>query len=150
MSTRSRKETGIRKDTSSKKNAKVISRKVIEEKKLTSRSAGLQFPVGRIHRLLRKGNYAPHIGSGAPVFLAATIEYLVAEIVELAGNAAEDNRKKRISPRHLQLAIRNDDELHKLLEDVTIAQGGVLPNIHKVLLPPQKTKNEKDNQSEEK
>lgn len=35
----------------------------------------------------------------------------------------------------MQLAIRNDEELNKLLSGVTIAQGGVLPNIQAVLLP---------------
>jgi hypothetical protein len=53
----------------------------------------------------------------------------------LAGNAARDNKKARINPRHLQLAIRNDEELNKLLSGVTIAQGGVLPNIQAQLLP---------------
>ena len=100
-----------------------------------SSKAGLQFPVGRVHRLLRKGNYAKRVGAGAPVYLAAVLEYLAAEILELAGNAARDNKKSRIIPRHLQLAIRNDEELNKLLGNVTIAQGGVLPNIHSVLLP---------------
>merc|ERR1719242_452548 len=100
-----------------------------------SARAGLQFPVGRVHRLLRKGNYAARVGSGAPVYLAAVIEYLTAEVIELAGNAARDNKKTRIIPRHLQLAIRNDEELNKLLAGVTIAQGGVLPNIQAVLLP---------------
>ena len=102
--------------------------------------AGLQFPVGRIHRLLRKGNYAQRVGAGAPVYLAAVLEYLAAEILELAGNAARDNKKTRIIPRHLQLAIRNDEELNKLLGNVTIAQGGVLPNIHAVLLPSKSSK----------
>jgi len=63
------------------------------------------------------------------------MDYLAPEILELAGNAARDNRKKRVIPRHLQLAIRNDEELNKLLHGVTIAQGGVLPNIQAVLLP---------------
>ena len=74
-----------------------------------SSRAGLQFPVGRVHRLLRKGNYAERVGAGAPVYLAAVLEYLTAEILELAGNAARDNKKTRIIPRHLQLAIRNDE-----------------------------------------
>jgi histone H2A len=105
--------------------------------KSTSRSAkaGLQFPVGRIGRFLKKGKYATRVGGGAPVYLAAILEYLTAEILELAGNAARDNKKTRIVPRHIQLAVRNDEELNKLFGSVTIAQGGVLPNIHSVLLP---------------
>ncbi|CAK1597174.1 unnamed protein product [Parnassius mnemosyne] len=114
---------------------KTIGGKVKGKAKSRSNRAGLQFPVGRIHRLLRKGNYAERVGAGAPVYLAAVMEYLVAEVLELAGNAARDNKKTRIIPRHLQLAIRNDEELNKLLSGVTIAQGGVLPNIQAVLLP---------------
>ncbi|CDH51910.1 histone h2a [Lichtheimia corymbifera JMRC:FSU:9682] len=114
--------------------------------RLAETQAGLQFPVGRIHRLLRRGNYAQRVGAGAPVYLAAVLEYLTAEILELAGNAARDNKKSRIIPRHLQLAIRNDEELNKLLGHVTIAQGGVLPNIHSSLLP---TKTKKAGASQE-
>jgi histone H3/H4 len=111
----------------------------VKSKSRSSR-AGLQFPVGRIHRHLRKGNYSERVGAGAPVFLAAVLEYLSAEILELAGNAARDNKKARIIPRHLQLAIRNDEELSRLLCGVTISQGGVLPNIHAVLLPKKQDK----------
>jgi histone H2A len=100
-----------------------------------SSKAGLQFPVGRIGRFLKKGKFATRVGAGAPVYLAAILEYLTAEILELAGNAARDNKKTRIIPRHIQLAVRNDEELNKLFGGVTIAQGGVLPNIHSVLIP---------------
>ena len=82
-----------------------------------------------------KGRYAQRVGSGAPVYLAAVLEYLAAEVLELAGNAARDNKKNRIIPRHLLLAVRNDGELGKLLAGVTIAHGGVLPNINPVHLP---------------
>ena len=57
------------------------------------------------------------------------------QVLELAGNAARDNKKNRIIPRHVLLAVRNDEELGKLLAGVTIAHGGVLPNINPVLLP---------------
>lgn len=111
------------------------------ERTKTSKSvkAGLQFPVGRIARFMKKGRYAQRMGSGAPIYMAAVLEYLAAEVLELAGNAARDNKKNRINPRHVLLAVRNDDELGKLLQGVTIASGGVLPNINPVLLPKKTT-----------
>ncbi|CUT99832.1 histone H2A [Echinococcus multilocularis] len=80
--------------------------------KTRSARAGVQLPAERV-------------GAGAPVYLAAVLEYLaVVEVVELAGNAAHDNKKTRLIPRHLLL----------LLGGVTIGQGGVLPNMQAVLL----------------
>ncbi|KAM9740306.1 LOW QUALITY PROTEIN: histone H2A type 1-A [Dama dama] len=110
-------------------------RKAHAKAKTRSSKAGLQFPVGRIYLLLRKGNYAECVGAGASVHLAGVLEYLMAEILELVGDASRDKKKPRIIPCHLQLAIRNDEELNKLVGSVTVAQGGVLPNIQAVLLP---------------
>ena len=99
-----------------------------------SAKAGLTFPVGRLGSLLKKGKFAKRIGAGAPVYMAAMLEYLVAELLELAGNAAKDHKKSRIVPRHIQLAIKNGQELNKFLGKVTIASGGVMPNLHSALL----------------
>ncbi|XP_044059241.1 histone H2A, sperm-like [Siniperca chuatsi] len=117
-----------------------------QSSKSRSSKAGITFPVGRIHRLLRKGSYAERIGNGAAVYLAAVLEYLTAEILELAGNASHDNKKQRIAPRHILLAVKNDEELNKLLAGVTISEGGVIPNIQASLLP-KKTKAPKDDNS---
>jgi histone H2A len=59
--------------------------------KSTTRSskAGLQFPVGRIARYLKIGKYAQRVGAGAPVYLSAVLEYLAAELLDLAGNATK-------------------------------------------------------------
>ncbi|XP_050096155.1 histone H2A, sperm-like [Anopheles aquasalis] len=103
--------------------------------KTKSSRAGLTFSVGRTHSYMRRGNYAERIGAGSSVYMTAVLEYLVAEVVELAGNAARDNRKTRITPRHLLLAVRNDEELSSLMKDITFAEGGVLPNINAMLLP---------------
>lgn len=108
------------------------------KKKLTKMSrsarAGVLFPVGRMMRYLRMTTHKYRIGVGAPVYMAAVIEYLAAEILELAGNAARDNKKGRITPRHIKLAVANDEELNQLLRGVTISNGGVLPRIHPELL----------------
>ncbi|XP_064600790.1 core histone macro-H2A.1-like isoform X2 [Liolophura sinensis] len=104
--------------------------------KSTSRSsrAGVLFPVGRMLRYLKRDTHHYRIGAGSPVYMAAVIEYLTAEILELAGNAARDNKKGRVTPRHILLAVANDEELHQLLKHVTIASGGVIPKIHAELL----------------
>ena len=107
-----------------------------DKKKPISRSAkaGLQFPVGRIHRFLKnKATSTGRIGATSAVYTAAILEYLTAEVLELAGNASKDLKVKRITPRHLQLAIRGDEELDTLIK-ATIAGGGVIPHIHKSLI----------------
>ncbi|KAI9253354.1 histone-fold-containing protein [Phascolomyces articulosus] len=109
-------------------------------RKTRSAKAGIHFPVSRIHRGLRqqRGYYIQqeqHVGTGAPVYLAAVLEYLMAEILELAGNAAHADKKSCIASYHLQLTIRNDQYLKKLVNDFTIAHSGGHPIFHSNLFP---------------
>ena len=105
-----------------------------------SSKSGLQFPVARVERMVKLGKYAKRIGEAACVYLTAVVEYMVAEVLEQAGNATRDARRKRVVPRTLMLAIRNDEELNEFLRGVTIPDSGVIPLIHKSLF---KKKNKK-------
>ncbi|KAJ7281788.1 histone-fold-containing protein, partial [Mycena rebaudengoi] len=98
-----------------------------------STKAGVVFPVGRIRRYLKAGCQY-RVSVAASVYLAGVLEYLMAELLELAGNCAIDHKKVRIIPRHIQLAIRNDPELDRLLAKIVIVEGGVVPHIHASLL----------------
>jgi len=104
-----------------------------------SKKAGVVFPVLRIQRHLKNGNYAAKVRPGAAVYMAGVLEYLIAEVAELAGNSSRDNKRKRITPRDITLAIRNDEELNQLCGNVTIASGGVIPLLHEVLLQSKKS-----------
>lgn len=93
--------------------------------KTRSFRAGLHFPVGRVHRVVH-ARTGKRVGALAPVLLAATLEYLLAEILELSAKAASDHKRLRITPRHIMLAIRHDAELALLIRGMTIIGGGVL------------------------
>ena len=67
-----------------------------------------------MYRYLKVAILKRRVAVGAPIYLSAVLEYLCAEVLELAGNAARDNKKKIITPRHILLAVANDDELHRV------------------------------------
>lgn len=104
------------------------------------RKCGLAFPVGRIEGMMRK-NIKGRITETAPIGMAAVLEYLSAEILELAGNAARDFKRARVNRRCIMLALMNDQEFVDLIEGnkMTIP-GGVIPNIRPELLPTKKAK----------
>eukprot|EP01083_Nonionella_stella_P263218 894369_1 len=105
--------------------------------------AGIVMPVPRVARVMKTGKYAERFGRTAPVFMAGVLDYLVAELVDLSGAIAKSSKKKRITPRAVNLAIRSDADMNALLGDALVSGGGVLPHINKVLLKGKKKKRSK-------
>jgi histone H2A len=113
---------------------KSVARKSGSKSSSLAKKAGLIFPVGRIASQLRKGRYAARVSTSAAVYQAAVLEYVVAEILELAAKAVlQRGKAKRITPRALTLAVRHDADLGTLLKDVTLSRGGVVPRVEKAL-----------------
>lgn len=104
---------------------------------LKSVRAGLTFNVTRIEKLMMLESTTARKSAGAAVYLTAVAEYLAAEVLELSGNSARDNKRIRITARNIKLAILNDEELNRLYFDTVIA-GGVVPRIESALLLPAK------------
>jgi len=100
-----------------------------------TKKAGLVLSVARVLRKLKEGRYSRRVGVTGAVYLASVLEYLVAEVLELAGNCARFYHKKRVSPRCIQLSLLHDQELAMLTRGAVLPGGGVRPYIHPQLLP---------------
>jgi len=85
--------------------------------------AGITFSISRTERKMMKQSVACKKRSMAAVFLAATLEYVTAEVLELAGNRARDHQKIRITPRFIKMSILHDEELSKFFDDVVMSGG---------------------------
>lgn len=106
----------------------------------------LLFPPGRIHRALKEGAYAKRVSRRAARFLAAILQQLTKELLQVALIQAENDGKVRINNRHIALAIAEDEDFASLLSDVIIARGGVRPMIHPELLT-RRPKNAEDKEA---
>ncbi len=107
--------------------------------KSKSARAGLIFPVGRVTSLLRNGRYAKRVSPASGAYVAAVLEYLVAEVLELTSKYAVSRKRTRVSPRDITVAVRHDRDIGALLKDVTVSGGGVIPNVNKTLLKKSKS-----------
>ena len=107
-----------------------------------SSRAELVMPVTRIGNFMKYKTGSYRQGASGPVYMASVIEFLTAELLELAGNVARDGKRKTISSHHIFLAVLNDEELSKLFEEVQISNS-VVPGIHPSLLPKNKKKKAK-------
>ena len=94
-----------------------------------SKRAQLIFPVARIEKNMRITLKGVSIGESAAVAVAAVLEYIVAEVLELSGNSCRSDRRKRILPKDVLKSIKHDEELDKLLHNVAIPQGGISSHI---------------------
>ena len=108
----------------------------------TTERAGLVISVTRVRRYMKNGNYAPRVAGLSAVYMSAVLEYCVAEVLEIAGTVVKDNFRKTILPRHILLAIKNDEELEQLLHNVTIPYCGT--NVPRPIHPRLLNKNDKN------
>ena len=129
-------------DTTTTTPPTVVKRKLNKKAVSSSTRAGLVFPCARMTRKIRSLSRVKRTSPTAGIYMAAVLEYLTAEVMELCGNVARDRKRARVTPRHLMLAIRNDAELDKLVGNrCIIPEAGVLQNIHNVLIPKKTKKN---------
>ena len=100
--------------------------------------AGLIVAPARCQRKMRGMRLAGSMGIGGGVFMAGVMQYLMSEILELSGEICQEKKKHLITPRHMQLATRGDEELNKMFAQTQISSGGQISNIEAVLFPKNK------------
>ena len=83
----------------------------------SSTRAGITFPVGRIKRHLKQNDPHNRVTKGSAVFLAAVLEYLSCEVLEIAGNVAKREKRARITPRMINEVFQTDEDFNRSLRD---------------------------------
>jgi histone H2A len=132
---KSKKEEAVARGKQLAKNlAEKKSKGQVKKIRTKTSKAGLFFNVDRILRRLKKSNNGRRVQSTSAVLLAGVLEYMTAELLELAGNIAHQHKYQKIKPRHIYLAVETDLELEKFLQGVTMSETGVVPHIHTNLL----------------
>jgi histone H2A len=124
---RGKEEGGAKKRVQSKGRGKGMAKKVSTASS-SSKSLDLRFSVGRIHRNLKEGRYAPRISKTAAMYLAGVFEYLTKQIFRPAVGAALDYKKSRITSHFLEIGISRDEELDSLFANHTLAAVGFVPH----------------------
>ncbi len=97
------------------------------KRRTQSQRANVVFPVGRIGRLIRAKRYSPYCSKEAPVFVASVMSYLCAEVLEIAGHVAVRSSFHRITPRCIELGVRNDPDLARFFQNQTFRAAGTAP-----------------------
>lgn len=113
-----------------------------------SKKAGVKFPVGRITRFIKQGNYVDRVSPTASVAVAAALNFLVAEVFDLTIQETKNLNIKRITPRAIYLALNRDEELRKITSHTIIPQAGVVPKFDKMVK--KNTKNQKQTPTKKK
>lgn len=92
-----------------------------------SQMAGLVFPVGRMHRLLRRKHHGP-VTKTAAVYMAGVLEYLTREAVDVSAEAAASDQRNCINNRSIYVGFQHDNELKRLYNSLgmMIPGGGSL------------------------
>ena len=101
----------------------------------SSSKAGLIFPVGRTFNRMKKTKMMPRISRKAAIALAASLQYLLEEVLEVAVGVTAQRKQKQIKPSAINVSIKEDAEMSKFVGRLIIRQGGVIPHIHASLLP---------------
>ncbi|XP_031465185.1 late histone H2A.2.2-like [Phasianus colchicus] len=119
------------------------------KKSRSSRSsrAGLLFPVSRIDRQLRRGQFAERFGARAPVYLAAVLQWVTHKIMDMAGRISKKSNQQCISPCHLQMAVKSSSVLKHLLGSGPKHHGRAVPQSQRMASPSKRRKTKRRKRS---
>ncbi|XP_036082508.1 histone H2A-Bbd type 1-like [Rousettus aegyptiacus] len=95
-----------------------------------SQRAELQFPVSRVDRLLREAPDVQRLSRDTSVFFTGVLEYLTANILELASKEALNQHRVLITPEHVERAVDNGP-LSSIFKDDTHPRGDGMTSARK-------------------
>ena len=105
--------------------------------------AGRTVPPSRVNRAMKLRSGLKRVGGTAPVYMAAVMEYVAAEILEVACNSTANAKRKRVTPEDISIALRSDADLQKVCGGLALYTGDRLESVAKALVPKARTEPKK-------
>ena len=82
--------------------------------------ASLCIPPAKARQCLVKQG-VPRVSDKSAVVAAAVVEYIIAEVLEVAGKVTKDNKRTRVTLDDVSTAVRSDDELNRTVGNICLA-----------------------------
>jgi histone H2A len=95
--------------------------------------ARIIFPPTRVENVMKDMSLVQRKTESSSIVMATILEYIIASILKLSADEAINSKKRRITPRHITLAIHSDPCWRDFFDDCILAGGVAVQSDNRLL-----------------